>query len=261
MLYLGAAFVGVGLIWLVAANLDQFPPFGRFLVVTALWLGVTAVAEVLASRRRPGHGRPAAGRCRPRPLRPGVRRGGLPGGAVPAGPRVRAALVGVWGLGALLYAYAVRGVAPLLVGLVASLVWFLWHVGENGGSGLGVVLALLVAAAVAAGVAVLHDRFGPAEFAAPWREVGRGPGDWPACSPPAVPYVHRRRLRPDPGSWVALVVGVAAALVAAGLARGEARLEPLVALAVGWSRPASWSWDPGTDPGTRWASRTGCTPA
>src|SRR5687767_12514338 len=50
MLYLGAAFVGVGLIWLVAANLDQFAPIGRFLVVTTLWLGVTVAAEVLASR-------------------------------------------------------------------------------------------------------------------------------------------------------------------------------------------------------------------
>src|SRR4029453_3396601 len=66
MLYLGAAFVGVGVIWLVAANLDQFPPLGRFLVVTSFWLGATPRARVLGSRHAPGHGpgSPATGAAR-----------------------------------------------------------------------------------------------------------------------------------------------------------------------------------------------------
>jgi uncharacterized membrane protein len=250
MLYLGAAFVGVGLIWLVAANLDRFPPIGRFLVVTALWLGVTAAAEVLASRSTPaghGHGSPLVGAAR------GL--AALAFGAVVFQaaqslqvPAYEPALVGVWGLGALLYAYAVRGVAPLLVGLVASVVWLLWHVGENGGSGLGIVLALMVAAAVAAGAAVLHERFGPAQFAAPWRELGAALG-LVGLFAAAVPYVTSADFDPDPGSWAALVVGVVLALVAAGLARGEARLEPLVALAIGLVAAGLVLWDPGTAAG------------
>jgi len=251
MLYLGAAFVGVGLIWLVAANLDQFPPMVRFLVVTALWLGVTAVAEVLAARSSERH--PGAS-----PL-VGAARGlaALAFGAVVFQaaqslqvPAYEPALVGVWGLGALLYAYAVRGVAPLLVGLVATLVWLLWHVGENDGSGLGIVLALMVAAAVCAGAAVLHDRFGPAEFAAPWREPGAAlalAGLFAA----AVPYVTTGDFGPDRLSWAALALGVALAVVAAGLGRGDERLEPLVALGIGGVAAGLVLWDPGTVAGGR----------
>jgi uncharacterized membrane protein len=246
MLYLGAAFVGVGVIWLVAANLDQFPPLGRFLVVTAFWLGATAVAEALGARAAPGHGSasPTTGAAR------GL--AALAFGAVVFQaaqslqvPAYEPALVGVWAAGALLYAYAVRGVAPLLVGLVAAVVWLLWHVGENDGGALGIVLALTVAAAVAAGAAVLHDRFGPAEFAAPWREAGAVlalSGLFAA----AVPDVTAGGLRPDRLSWLALALGVGFALAAAGLARGEARLEPLVALAIALVSAGLVLWDPGT---------------
>ena len=249
MLCLGAAFVGVGAIWLVAANLDQFPPLVRFLVVTAFWLGTTAVAEWLASRNAPGHGSgsPTTGAVR------GL--AALAFGAVVFQaaqslqvPAYEPALVGVWAAGALLYAYAVRGVAPLLVGLVAALVWLLWHVGENGGSGLGIVLVLVVTAAVAAGAAVLHDRFGPAEFAAPWREAGAVlalSGLFAA----AVPDVTAEDFGPDALSWMALALGVAFALVAAVLARGEARLEPLVALAIAVVAAGLVLWDPGTRAG------------
>jgi uncharacterized membrane protein len=252
MLHLGAAFVGVGLIWLVAANLDQFPPIGRFLVVTTLWLGVTVAAEVLASRSA------ASGRGQGSPL-VGAARGlaALAFGAVVFQsaqslqvPAYEPALVGAWGLGALLYAYAVRGVAPLLVGLVAGVVWLVWHVGANGGSGLGVVLALLLAAAVASGAAVLHDRFGPADFVAPWRELGAALG-LVGLFAAAVPYVTAADFGPDAGSWAALVLGVVLALVAAGLARGEARLEPLVALGTGLVAAGLVLWDPGTAAGDR----------
>ena len=250
-LYLGAAFVGVGVIWLVAANLDQLPPLVRFLVVTAFWLGATAVAEVLGSRSAAGDG--------PASPTTGAARGlaALAFGAVVFQaaqslqvPAYEPALVGVWAAGALLYAYAVRGVAPLLVGLVAGLVWLLWHVAENGGSGLGVVLALTVAAAAAAGAAVLHERFAPAEFAAPWRAVGAVlalSGLFAA----AVPDVTAGEFAPDLLSWVALALGVALALAAAGLARGEARLEPLVALAIALVAAGLVLWDPGTRAGDR----------
>ena len=51
LLGLGACFVGIGLIWLVATNLDRLSPLLRFLLVTLLWLGFTAAAEVIAGRR------------------------------------------------------------------------------------------------------------------------------------------------------------------------------------------------------------------
>lgn len=259
MLYLGAAFVGVGLIWLVAANLDQFPPIGRFLVVTAFWLGVTALAEVLGSRSRPGRGpRHDPGNGPASPV-VGAARGlaGLAFGAVVVQaaqslqvPAYEPALVGVWGLGALLYAYAVRGVAPLLVGLAAALVWLVWHVAENDGGALGIVLTVMVAAAAAAGVAVLHDRFGPAEFAAPWRELGAVTALC-ALFAAAVPDLTGDGLGPDLGTWAALALGVVLALVAAGLAWGEARLEPLVALAIAGVAAGLVLWDPGTRAGDR----------
>ena len=58
LLLLGAGFVGVGVIWLVAANLDQLSPLGRFVLVTAAWLGLLVGSEALAARRA------RSGRCR-----------------------------------------------------------------------------------------------------------------------------------------------------------------------------------------------------
>ena len=54
LLTLGAAFVGVGIIWLVASNLDQLPPLTRFLVVAAFWLAFLVGGELLAGRREHG---------------------------------------------------------------------------------------------------------------------------------------------------------------------------------------------------------------
>ena len=56
LLALGAVFVGFGLIWLVAANLDRLTPLTRFTVVAAIWVAVTVGAELLAVRR--AHGGP-----------------------------------------------------------------------------------------------------------------------------------------------------------------------------------------------------------
>ena len=51
VLTLGACFVGLGLIWLVASNLDQMSPLVRFLLMVVIWLGLIGAAEVLAARR------------------------------------------------------------------------------------------------------------------------------------------------------------------------------------------------------------------
>jgi uncharacterized membrane protein len=50
LLRIGGAFIGVGLIWLVASNVDELSPLVRFIVVTSLWLGCVATAELLAQR-------------------------------------------------------------------------------------------------------------------------------------------------------------------------------------------------------------------
>src|SRR5690242_4888152 len=50
----GLAFVGVGLIWLVAANLDELPPLARWLTVVVLWVASLCGAEAIAARRAAG---------------------------------------------------------------------------------------------------------------------------------------------------------------------------------------------------------------
>jgi len=242
MLYLGGAFVGVGLLWLVAANLDQFPPIGRFLVVTALWLGVTAAAELLAARAAHGPRSPVVGSAR------GL--SSLAFGAVISQaaqslqvPAYEPSLVGLWSLGALLYAYAVRGVAPLIVGLAAGVGWFVWHVAENSGSGLGVVLALVAAGAAAAALAVLHQgRI--REFVDPWREMGAVlvlSGLFIA----ALPSITTKGFAPDALTWVVLGLGLLLVVVAVATGEGSVRYEPLAALAVVLVATLLVLWDSG----------------
>jgi hypothetical protein len=81
-------------------------------------------------------------------------------------------LLGTWAAGALLQAYAVRGVAPLLVGLAAGTGWAVWEVGERSGTATAVALALLALGLLATSAGVLHGRVGPPRFAAPWRTAG-----------------------------------------------------------------------------------------
>jgi uncharacterized membrane protein len=246
LLGLGACFVGIGLIWLVATNLDRLSPLLRFLLVTVLWLGLTAAAEVIAGRR--------------------AHRGGEQGSAVLGAARVLAALsfgavvfqaaqslqvpayeprlLGVWGLGALLYAYAVAGVSPLLVGLAVATGWYVWHVAEASNSGMGFVSAILVGGVLAAAVAVLHAaRWLPA-FAQAWREVGALlvlVGLFAA----ALPFVTAEGFTWPALLTVGLVVAAAAAAGAAVVSDRDGRLEllaPVAALAIGMLLV---EWDPG----------------
>ncbi len=245
LLYLGAGFVGIGLIWLVAANLDQFTPTTRLLVVASLWLAITVAAELLAGR--PGH----RGGGVPSPVLGAVRGlSALAFGAVIFQaaqslqvPAYEPALLGWWALGAITYAYAVRGVAPLVVGLASGLAWFLWHVGESGGSALGVLLAILLTGAAAAGVATLHERFGPDEFHAPWRVIGAAlslAGLFAA----AVPDVDTADFSPDAISWIVGGVAVLIALVGVAFGCGAGRLEPVAALLVAGVGALLVVWDP-----------------
>src|SRR6476660_4069321 len=108
VLTLGACFVGLGLVWLVAANLDAMSPLARFALMVAIWLGFVVAAEVLAVRRT---------------------RAGDTASPVVGALRL---LAGIWGLGALLWAYAVRGVAPLGLAVTLLAVWFVWAVMDAG---------------------------------------------------------------------------------------------------------------------------------
>jgi uncharacterized membrane protein len=217
LLTLGAGFVGVGLIWLVAANLDQLPPLARFVAVTAIWLALLASGETLAVRheRQPGI---------PRPLVFSVRLlAALSLGAVifqaaqsMQVPAYEPRLVGLWAAGALVHAYVVRGLAPLIVGLVAGSTWFVWQVLWDEPSGLAVVLALGVLGCVGMAAASLNSYSTSLDrFAAPWREVG------------AVFSLDDFEWNP----WLVGGLAVAAALTVAAVLRAKAPVDRLEAAA------------------------------
>jgi uncharacterized membrane protein len=244
LLALGAVFVGVGLIWLVAANLDQLPPLLRFFAVASIWLALLVGAEILYSRK---------------PLIPSQVVGSvrllaaLAFGAVVFQaaqslqvPAFEPLLVGLWGIGALVHAYAVRGLGPQLVGIATLTTWFLWQVLADSLSALSAVLALAVAAVAAVSVGALHERglrrFGPA-----WREVGAGLA-LAALFAAALPFVTTTDF-----AWTGwFVAGVAAAALAAGaaiiLTRSNTRLEPVGALLVLAASVLMVLWDAGDDP-------------
>lgn len=167
LLSLGAAFVGVGLLWLVAANIEQLSPLTRFAGVVALWLGAVVVGELLDERR-----------SGPRDAVVGAVRlvAALAFGAVVFQaaqslqvPAYDSGLLGAWAVGALLYAYASGAVAPLLVGIVTGTGWYLWVVVERTESVAGAVTALVLAAVLAASLAVAHNTYGQRSFAPLWR--------------------------------------------------------------------------------------------
>ena len=164
---LGGAFLSVGVLWLVASNLDQLSPGVRFGGVVVLWLAAVVGAELLAPRR-PG---PAVTALR---LLGAAAFGGVVFQAAQSlqVPAYAPHLVGTWAAGALLQAYAVRAVAPLLVGLATGAGWAAWEVGERSGTATAVALALLAVGLVAASVGVVHTRLGPPRFAPPWRTAG-----------------------------------------------------------------------------------------
>lgn len=241
---LGAVFVGIGVIWLVAANLEALPPLARFVAVTAFWLATTLGAEALARRVRTRRS-PAVGAAR------GV--GALAYGAVVFQaaqslqvPAYEPRLVGIWALGALLHAYAVRGLAPLVVGVVAGLVWVGWDVGASDPSPLDAVLSAAAVAGVGLAASRLHGRDG---FGAVWRLAG-ALAALVGLFVAAVPGIDAGRV----DLTTALVVGGAAAaaltLLAAarGLGKGPAQIAELavapVVAVVGW---LLLEWDPTTD--------------
>ncbi|MEI2820646.1 MAG: DUF2157 domain-containing protein [Marmoricola sp.] len=166
-LTLGGAFAGIGLIWLVAANLDELSPLLRIAIVVAFWLTSLAAIWWFDKRGQSTLGQVAQGIA------------ALAFGAVVMQtaqslqvPAYEPKLLGVWALGALMLAYAVRGMAPLIVGIGTGIGWLEWYLGQHAHSVLPVVIGILAAGVICATVATLHGRWGPRSFAIPWRIAG-----------------------------------------------------------------------------------------
>ncbi|WP_068431522.1 DUF2157 domain-containing protein [Piscicoccus intestinalis] len=160
---LGTVFLAIGLLWMVATNLDRLSPLLRFAVVCALWLGFVALGEAARSQATPGSGpHAAAGVPIPAAVWRMLAAAGFGAVIFQAAqslqvPAYESRLVGFWALGALAYAYATRSRGALGVALAAGLAWFGWFVGESAGSQqVGVVMALAGSVAATA-LAVLHD--------------------------------------------------------------------------------------------------------
>jgi uncharacterized membrane protein len=238
LLLLGGGFVGIGLLWLVATNLDQLSPLVRFVVITALWLGFVATAEVLSDRRS----HLAVGAFR---LLSALTFGAVVFQAAQSlqVPAYEPALVGIWGIGALLYAYAVVGVAPLLVGITTATVWFVWAVFDAAEDGMGFVLPVLLAAVVAGAVAVVHAARRLLVFAAPWRDASALMallGLFVA----AFPYVDMDEFVLSAWVTVGIVAALTAVATAVVLAPADARLEALVPLAAVCAGVLLVLWEP-----------------
>ncbi|MBC2932794.1 DUF2157 domain-containing protein [Nocardioides sp. zg-1228] len=241
LLHLGAGFVGVGLVWLVAANLDQLSPAARFATVAALWLAFLVGGEALAARRASP---PLVGALR---LLAALGAGALVFQAAQSlqVPAYEPRLVGLWSVAALLHAYTTRAHAPFLVGVATGVTWWFMQPLWDAQDGTTVVVLLGGGAVLAAALAVLHDGWVDA-FAWTWRTVAGGAallalfvaaipgsgGDGPAWS-----------------TWLvmALALAAVATVAAAVVRRGAPALEPVGALAVLLVAGALSLWDTGAD--------------
>jgi uncharacterized membrane protein len=249
LLTLGAAFVGVGIIWLVASNLDQLAPPVRFAVVAAFWLAFLVGGELLAARREHAPGQGGI----PSPVVGAVRiMAALAFGAVVFQaaqslqvPTYEPQLLAFWGLGALVQAYAVRGTGPLVVGLLTLASWLVWQTTWHEPDALTVLLVIFAGGVVAASGAAVHERWWTG-FAAPWREIG-AVLTLGALFAAALPYVTADDFESSTLLIVVLVVAGAAAVAGGVLARGNHGLEPVAAIVIAMAGVGLVLWDVGSD--------------
>ena len=248
LLWLGGVFVCIGLIWLVAANLDALSPAVRFGVVVVLWLMALAGSEALAARRA---SRALVGAIR---LLAALAFGAVVFQAAQSlqVPAFEPVLVGVWAAGTLLHGYLTRSTMPFVVGVVNGLFWWIAQPMWVDASGLGVVVTLGAGAVLAASLAVLHDRWQRA-YAWWWRLLA-GALALVTMFAAAVPGVGG-----DEIAWSGwLVAELVAAGVAAALTVGAAVTGHLGAVRWGWLEPTGAAgvlvvglalamWDTGTD--------------
>ena len=207
------------------------------------------LAEVLAARRQQAdddHGSPVVGAAR---LLAAAAFGATIFQAAQSlqVPAYSPSLVGWWAAGAMLYAYAVIGMAPLALAIAVGTIWFVWQVVDAAQSSARFVVSVLLGAVVATAVATVHvpQRVpGPAGgrglmAAEPWR--GRFAEVWRLAAAllallglfvAALPIFSDERLRVDALLVVALVVIAAALVAAVYLAGASDRIELVAVVAV-----------------------------
>lgn len=243
LLVLGAAFVGVGLIWLVAANLDDLSPLARFGVVAVSWLSFLVGGELLASRRASA---PLVGAVR---LLAALATGAVVFQAAQSlqVPAYEPRLVGLWAVGALLHAYLVRAHLPFVVGLATGVTWWFMQPTWEGGNGnpMTYVVLLGAGAVLASGLAVVHDGRIPG-FAWTWRTVA-GAMALLAMFVAAVPDVGEDGITWSRWLVVAVVVAGLAAAAAALVRPGSRVLEPAGAVVVAVVAVLLALWSTGAD--------------
>jgi len=241
LLHLGAGFVGVGLIWLVAANLDELSPMARFAAVATLWLAFLVGGEVLADRRASP---PLVGAVR---LLAALGAGAVVFQAAQSlqVPAYEPRLVGLWSAGTLLHGYLTRSHVPFLVGLVTGVVWWFWQPLWDAPNGLTVVLLLGAGAVLASSLAVLHDGWIDS-FAWAWRTVA-GALALVALFTAAIPDIGSDGIEWTTWLVVALVVAGVAALAAVVTRPGPRVLEPVGAVVVLVVAALIGLWTTGTD--------------
>ncbi len=241
LLLLGGGFVGIGLIWLVAANLDALAPVTRFAAVSLIWLAFLIGGEILAGRKASA---PLVGALR---LLAALGIGAVLFQAAQSlqVPAFEPRLLGLWSAAALLHGYLTRAYLPFAVGVASGLAWWFTQPLWDEPSGLTVVVLLGSGAVLAASLAVLHD--GRLDtFAWTWRTVGAGMALL-AMFVAAVPDIGRDGLTWS--FWLVVALAAAALATAAAVATrpGLRALEPLGAIVVLAVATLIGLWTTGTD--------------
>jgi uncharacterized membrane protein len=202
---LGAALVGVGIIWLVASNLDidEAGPLTRFFFVCVLWLVFVALAEAVRGRERFGV------LAAPLALLAAIAYGATIFQVAQSlqVPAYEPWLLAAWAAGALAYAYATGGSGPLVLGVGTAVGCYVWLLTRDASGGTAFVLGLALAVPFAVAAAVLHRE--RERFAAAWRFAAALVA-LPAIGGAAIPGV----LDGSPVPALAFVVGGVAIAVA-----------------------------------------------
>lgn len=156
ILTLGSFFVGIGLIWLVASNLDQLSPLVRIVVVILIWVALAVTGELTQ--------RTVGGAFK---LLTALAFGAVVFQAAQSlqVPAYRPQLLAAWGAGALLYAYARRSRGAAFVAIPVLAAWYIWQVMDASASLATFTIAILLGSVVAVSVAALHPQ--------QWRGFGR----------------------------------------------------------------------------------------
>lgn len=168
---LGGLLVAVGLVLVVAANVDydRVGPLARFAAVAAVWLVAVAAAEL-------GVGHVAALRLLRGPLR-ALAVAAYGGTIFQAAqslqvPAYEAGLLAAWALGSLAYAYAVGSAGALVLAIGVGVAWYAFTLEAGVDSGSAFVLGLGLPVPLLFAVAVAHARTALAALAGPWRGLG-----------------------------------------------------------------------------------------